>query len=184
VFIFDVQSPLFPLQRAAAQSVLGLLRSEELPPMADAVLNAGVYAPALADLSWNTRPIMSEVLPVLHRALTETGLAYPSHQDAARCLLVWITHRLIHAPSPDFGLLWKVVEIDRTTHMLPHPNNWAGAQIDASRLVGLAWTIDDFDCDPPFDPETGASLNFDRDLAAIWPEVVQEARGYLARNNQ
>ena len=69
---------LLNLKLAAARYVLGSIEAEELPRLADAVIDHGICSPALADL-WLTRePTFRETAPMFEKALREVGLPLPS----------------------------------------------------------------------------------------------------------
>jgi hypothetical protein len=71
------------VERAAAQSVLGLLASEALPSVAVSALAGGCDSPSLRILAGLTGNELSDANTLLHACLSELGLKNPEAPEAA-----------------------------------------------------------------------------------------------------
>lgn len=76
------------LRLVASKHLLGHLHSWELPPIADQLLSSGLYSDAIFELSVAKDAPMSDVAPLLKKTLNETGVPWPTRQEAA-----WIVAR-------------------------------------------------------------------------------------------
>lgn len=134
--------PLAPLRTVAALHALGLINSWEIPPVADAMLSSGVYSDSLAELAAITDAKMSDVAPLLGRAMRECGVEQPTRIDAAWTAARWCVHLV--ATMPDSPRKYVNLLLDdlviAALDVLPHGEYW-GDGLDATHFV---WIQDDY----------------------------------------
>lgn len=134
--------PLAPLHTVAALHVLGLIDSWEIPPVADAMLSNGVYSDSLAELATMTDPRMSDVAPLLARAMKECGISQPSRVDAAWTAARWCMHLIASMPNSPRKYVNLLLDdlVIAALDVLPHGEYW-GDGLDAAHFV---WIQDDY----------------------------------------
>ena len=71
---------------AAAYWSLGYLRSEQLPQIASAWMEAGLDSPTMRVLAGESQPIMSEVGPMYAQMLAELNIEVPTQPEAVKQL--------------------------------------------------------------------------------------------------
>lgn len=134
--------PLAPLRTVAALHALGVINSWEIPPVADALLSSGVYSDSIAELAAITDAKMSDVAPLLTRAMQECGLTQPTRVEAAWAAARWCMHliaSLPESPRTYVNLLLDELVI-AALDVLPHVEYW-GDGLDAAHFV---WIQDEY----------------------------------------
>ncbi|MBU6413178.1 MAG: hypothetical protein KGS45_06865 [Planctomycetes bacterium] len=76
------------LRLMASRQLLGHIHSWEIPPIADQLLSSGFYSDAIFEISVAKDAPMSDLAPLLGRALQENAVPWPTRQQAA-----WIVFR-------------------------------------------------------------------------------------------
>ncbi|MFN0021761.1 MAG: hypothetical protein ACKVP0_26235 [Pirellulaceae bacterium] len=128
------------LQLTAAKLVLGLLYSWEIPPVADRALLNGEYSPAFAELAAIDNPIMSEVEPVLIKAIAELGLRLPSRPDAA-WLIVRNCMQLIVLNAESLRTALSLLkETSYAVRDVMPDSQYVGDNLDLGSLIGIYWS--------------------------------------------
>ena len=171
---------LEPLRLLAAKQRLGLILSEDIPPICDQLLKDGVYSPSLAELALNPEPIMSDVEPMLEKALAEVGIPSFSVDDAFSKVATDIAKRLACDDAP-FSVLEECVAVERSEYFMGSLG--AADRPKAKRACDFIWRcygahLDVTDFDPEFQPPQLSTE------AARWdylrPIMQQAARDWLA----
>lgn len=76
------------LRLMASRQLLGHIHSWEIPPIADQLLSSGVYSDAIFEISVAKDAPMSDLVPLLKKALGETDVPWPTLVQAG-----WIVAR-------------------------------------------------------------------------------------------
>lgn len=72
----------------ASRQLLGHIHSWEIPPIADQLLSSGFYSDAIFEISVAQNAPMSDLAPLLGRALQENAVPWPTLEEAG-----WIVAR-------------------------------------------------------------------------------------------
>lgn len=169
---------LAELRLVGARLVLGRVHSWEIPPVADRALMNRVYTPALAELATLPDPIMSDVAPLLRRAMEELGLALPSRTDAAWQLARSCMERLASGEWPPDRIVEELIWlVDDVADVLP-TRSYVGDGLDAAELIGMFWTYlgEDFG-----DPENHRAA-IEARRPGLLDSLAREARAWLERH--
>lgn len=130
------------LRVTAARHMLGLLYSWEFPPLADTLLNRGVYSRSLAELAAITTPRMADVEPLLVATLKELEEPVFSSVDAAWFLVRHCIERIAQSDEPPrvpLELLTRVSNSSATQNVLPN-KVFVGDGLDLGSLIGIYYS--------------------------------------------
>lgn len=167
------------LQIAAARYTLSLLKSWDLPPIADAALNRGIYSPALAQLAAVDDPRMSDVGPLFETALAEVSAGKPSVDGAVWTLLRHYIRQIAEAEIPAREGLRRIMnDVYYPADLYTKSNACAGDSHDVNAFVGSFYEYDDF-----AGPCSEASFNglYGEDaMRALDKDVIRLAKEWLA----
>lgn len=174
--------PLAPLRTIAALHVLGLINSWEIPPVADAMLSTGVYSDSLAEIAAITEPKMSDVSPLLTRAMQECGLTQPTRVDAAWTAARWCMHLIASLPESPRTCVNLLLDdlVIAALDVLPHDEYW-GDGLDAAHFV---WIQDEYR-EPVHNYDTtddGAMADEAERILILDAHARQAAREWLSRH--
>ena len=167
-----------PLRIAAARYVLGFELSEALPRVADDALNAGVYSPSLAELATTRNPIMSDVGPLLEKAIHELGMKLPDREQAVDILLqFYISEIAAGNVAPREGLRRVVRECYDQHPSSETRGGVCGEELGIEYLASYFYGYDDLEERPDevsFHEKYGAEA-----MSLVDEEVIREARDWL-----
>ncbi|OWY71336.1 hypothetical protein B7486_12150 [cyanobacterium TDX16] len=139
----DSEETLSEIRIAVARLVLSLIQSWEVPPIADRALSNGVYSAALAELATLSEPVMSDVRPLVHRAVRELGLELPSRADAAWQLARHCMERIVADPSGPRKAIELHKETSYTARDVLPDDKHLGDGLDLGSLCGIYWSYDE-----------------------------------------
>lgn len=172
---------LEPLRLLAAKQRLGLNLSEDIPPICDQMLKDGVYSPSLAELALNPEPIMSDLEPMLKKAMQELEVSSISSDDALWKVATDIAKRLSSDEAP-LSVLEECVAVRRSDYFM-------GLQGAEDRpKTKWAWEFIwsrywDYDNVEEVDVDCGIPVEI-KDLEERWryirPRVQRKVRQWLA----
>lgn len=167
------------LQIAAARYTLGLLKSWDLPPIADAALNRGSYSPALAHLAAVDDPRMSDVGPLFETALAELSIGKPSVDGAAWTLLRHYIRQIAEAEVPAREGLRRIMnDVYDPADLHSKSNACAGDSHDINAFVGSFYEYDDFA--GPCSEASFEGLYGEDAMCALDKDVIRRAKEWLA----
>jgi hypothetical protein len=167
---------------AAARFVLGILPSEEIPRIADALLVGGSVFPSAVEVSGTRSAAMAEVGPSFVRLLQETGTAVPSRDEALRLLLRYhLTRIALRAVSPQQGLQSVMDEVVNPGELHGQTRQFVGDSHDAAWFVGAYWDYRELSERP--DEVSVDGLKGEAAVLALDEHVVGRAAEWLAAHS-
>jgi len=132
------------LEITAARLALGLVQSWDVPSVADRMLCAGVYTPALAELSLLPQPIMSDVAPLFERAMAELGLLRPSPVAAGWMLARQCVMRIAAGEEEPEEVLRELQCLEWELSAFLPRGRYVGESLDIGVLIGIRWDYEEF----------------------------------------
>ena len=181
-FVTDVPSDsLEPLRLLAAKQRLGLNLSEDIPPVCDQMLKDGVYSPSLAELALNPEPIMSDLEPMLKKAMNELGILPISIDEAFWKVAKDIAERLARDDAP-LSVLEECVAVERSEYFMG--SYGAENRPKAKRACDFIWSrYADYHNVEEVGVDYGIPVEI-KDLEVRWryvrPRVQRASRDWLA----
>jgi hypothetical protein len=163
-----------------ARHVLGVAHSWEFPPVADRALSDGLYSDALAEMAQVVNPTMSEVAPLMTRAMTELGLPTPSRSDAAWCVAEHCIRRIAFADEEPLGPLSLLNDVSGASQDVLPNTDCSGYGMDLERLIGIFW----YYFEPPQNwyGLDGRRITNEGEWKALLDRMArEESRNWLAR---
>jgi hypothetical protein len=124
------------LRLIASRQLLGHIHSWDLPPIADQLLSSGVYSDAIFEISVATHAPMSDLAALLRKALQETGVAWPTREEAAWLVARWYITQIAASTGSPISLL------DGLSRLVTSERTHLNHELDASSLllVNFAFT--------------------------------------------
>ncbi|MFA6044813.1 MAG: hypothetical protein WC718_07505 [Phycisphaerales bacterium] len=160
----------------AAKFVLGIYQSWDLPPLADELLDRGLYSPSLHELAMAKHAIMSDAGPLLIKALGELGVSVPSRDEAAWAMARMNIEQMCkdgeHSPEVAVYELWKTVGQNRDVAAIEGDH---GAGLDVREFFDVCRSYEELDWDAEEQNESSKM-----DLAARRLAVDARARALAA----
>jgi hypothetical protein len=138
-------NPRESLRVLAARHVLGVVHSWEFPPVADQALSDGLYSDSLVELASIVNPAMSEVAPVLARAMAELGMPTPARSEAAWCVAERCIRRIAAGHEEPFRPLSLLEAVCSASQDVLPNRAYVGDGLDLGGLIGIFWHY----CEPP-----------------------------------
>lgn len=171
---------MLSLRHAAVRYRLGLLYTESLVRVADAVLAEGRDSQAAIELSILESPIMAEAGPIFERVCAEFGVAIPDKDEAIDELL---RHHLESIASgacrPREGLEAIMRELYWPHFASERCTEYVGDSRGMHHLIGAYYSYSDLTERPH---EVSWDGKFGAEAMARWEEFVrQHARDWLQR---
>jgi hypothetical protein len=156
------------LRLAAAWWVLGGLPSWELPPIADALLDRGVYSRATAELASTRYPSMSEAGPLFERLLQENEIGLPSIDDAVWTLLRHHISQIALRAVPCRAGLQRVVDVYYLADLFGRARHYVGASHGIEHLLGAFYGYDELEGTT----EVSYQGNYGPATVLVWEDTV------------
>ncbi len=129
-----------------ARLLLGVLRSHEFPALAVRLLEEGHDAPELGVLATESNPVMSEVEPLLRRALESLDCRPLGDEEAVMVLLRDCVGRLARGELPPREglqlMIDEVVDPGRSRGVITS-KDYACDSLGLHELYGAYWAYDD-----------------------------------------
>ncbi|MGI8923750.1 MAG: hypothetical protein ACR2HJ_06875 [Fimbriimonadales bacterium] len=172
---FSGPDPTTEFALQAASYALGLAHSWKLPPVADRVLNAGIYSAALAA---SNDPIMSNVGPLFERAVLDLGLTMPARTEAASILTRYLAERLANSDGQVAVDLESLHDLyDETCEDIPD-HKYLGDGLDVAALMGI-WAS--YDC-PNENFYEGRLVDEPERISILHRRAREESAAWLQRH--
>jgi hypothetical protein len=171
------------LRYLAARYRLGLLDSEALVHIAEALLQEKRDTPAVIQLSILESPIMTDAGPLFERVCSESGVAVPSREEAIEELIRSHLNPIASGGCrPRDGLEAFMREIYYPYFAGKPCERYVGDSRGMQHLIGDYWSYDDL-LERPHEVSCGGKFG----AAAIvcWEELVrQHARDWLEKHGE
>lgn len=171
---------LEPIRVIAAQCVLGLARSWDLPPVADRALSDGVYTDSLAELAAVAEPTLAELVPLVERTIVELGLPPPSRPDAAWYLATHYIGRVALGDEPPLVPLTLLIQLSYAIDDVLPNSSFMGDGFDLGRLIGIFWSYTEAN-ENYYHPERRLITDEAERHALLDRHAREEGRSWLAR---
>ncbi|MDB6124775.1 MAG: hypothetical protein JWQ71_3768 [Pedosphaera sp.] len=174
---------MLDLRHEAARYRLGVLDTESLVRIADALLKEGRNSTAAVQLLLLESPVVAEAAPIFERMYAECGITVPTKDEAIDDLLRFHLTSITSEARPPREALHVLMKEVYFPYISNEPTRkYFGDSRDLEQLIGAYWGYDDLQDRPrevSFEGRHGA------EAIALYDEHVRElARDWLQRHGR
>ncbi|MCX6927519.1 MAG: hypothetical protein NT154_30580 [Verrucomicrobia bacterium] len=169
---------MIDLQHLAVRYRLGLLHTDSLITVADALLEEGRDTSAVIELSMLESPIMHDAAPLFERLCTEAGVRIPTKDQAVSDLLRFHMEALASGARPAREGLQIIMEEIYWPYLASEPcKEYVGDKWGLQHLIGAYWGYDEL---PEFPQDASSGGKYGFEAIAQWQQFVrQQAQEWL-----
>jgi len=172
-----VTKPNLDLQVIAARYVLGELSTCELARIADALLDQGIYSPAVGELATTRDLILADAGPLFEQVLQDLHAEIPSREDAVWILLRHHIGRIAYEDVAPRAGLRLVLDVYNRADLQAQSRAYVGDSHGIQQLIGAYWEYDDLEVRPvgeSLEPRAEALQALDEAVVRLATEWVGE----------